>query len=182
MTAAFIDQIIQDWPQARWRMLRLAVIGASAFALGASRAPGQDKLTHASRWAADLAGCYRLSRLAADSAGIPDTLRLLTRPVRELGYHRLLFFHTSLTVAHPHAETPPIWSPEAADSVTIELAPSSTGGPTELYLSLAVRGDMLVGHLEQRIWDPPPVRGTGPPRSTLVPLLPVRGTREHCSS
>jgi hypothetical protein len=160
--------------------LGVALIGASLI-LSPALAHAQDKLTDASAWATALAGCYRLARDVAESIGLPDTIRLGTRPVRALGYHRLLFFHTSLAITRRHAETPPIWSPEAPDSVTIELAPRCTGGASELYLSFAVRGDTIAGHLEERVWGGSDMDPSGPPTSVVVARLPLRGMREPCS-
>jgi hypothetical protein len=126
------------------------------------------------RNAGALAGCYRFSRPLSDSLAIPDTLRLLLHPVRELGYHRLGSFRTTLRKLTT-GETPPIWTPLAADSLLIEFDPRSVPAWAFTVVRLQVRPDSVRGMIEERRWD-----SQSPPRPVTVVARPVVGTRIPC--
>jgi len=128
-------------------------------------------------WAAKLAGCYSLTAPIHDSVTVPRSFRLLTARVRALGYHRISHFWTNLP-RDAAAETHPIWTPYANDSLEIELRPRSTGLPRFL-LALKVRENSLEGTYLDRTWiaDSTALLGI---RVESVRTIRVQGRRSAC--
>jgi hypothetical protein len=163
-----------------------AFLGLTAALAGTAGAQGfpSDSAAHmwlreSPRWAVQLAGCYSLSAPIHDSVIVRRSFRLLSSEVRALGYHRIRHFWTNLP-RDTLAETRPIWTPYAYDSLQIELRPRSTGLPRFL-LALKVTGDSIAGAYLDRTWrwiaDSSPVQG---PRLESVRSIPVRGRRLAC--
>jgi hypothetical protein len=130
------------------------------------------------RNALHLSGCYHFTQPLSDSLGVPDTVRLLLDPARELGYHRLLYFHTTLQQLE-HGETVPIWRPLTADSLLIEFDPRSVPSP-HTAARLAVFGDSVRGVIEKVHWKDAPSVPADIPRPLAVAARPVIGFRVHC--
>jgi hypothetical protein len=160
-----------------------AFLGLTGALAGVARAQGfpSDSAAHAwllesPRWAAQLAGCYSLSASIHDSVSVARSFRLLTSQVRALGYHRISHFWTNLP-RDAAAETRPIWTPYAEDSLEIELRPRATGLP-RFMLALKVAGDSIMGAYLDRTWRwSADIQG---PRLESVRSIPVRGRRSAC--
>jgi hypothetical protein len=161
--------------------LALALTSALIGTAGAQGFPSDSAahiwLRESPQWALKLAGCYSLSAPIYDSVMVPRSFRLLTSRVRALGYHRISHFWTNLP-RDTDAETRPIWTPYADDSLEIELRPRSTGLPRFL-LALKARGDSVVGAYLDRTWiaDSAAVLG---PRLESVRSITVQGRRSVC--
>ena len=165
-------------------LIRLsAAIGLTGALAGPARAQGfpNDSAMHvwlreSPRWAARLAGCYTLSAPIHDSVIVPRSFRLLTSQVRTLGYHRIRHFWTNLP-RDPAAETRPIWTPYADDSLEIELRPRSTALP-HFLLAWKVTGDAIAGGYLDRSWIAD--SASREPRLESVRSIPVQGHRSAC--
>jgi hypothetical protein len=160
--------------------LPLALTSALVRTAGAQGFPSDSAahiwLRESPRWAVKLAGCYSLSAPIHDFLIVPRSFRLLTSRVRALGYHRISHFWTNLP-RDTAAETRPIWTPYADDSLEIELRPRSTGLPRFL-LALKAKGDSVVGAYLDRTWiADSAVLGT---RLQSVRSIPVQGRRSAC--